>query len=92
MSLSNLVWTSVFMCEVSMSSYIDVKFRVDGVNVKREDSLWKLPYNVESYPNHYDEGYSVLVDVKSADMVKVMVKALEDNGYGFEFVKKKVSV
>jgi len=33
-----------------------------------------------------------LVDVKSADMVKVMVKALEDNGYGFEFVKKKVSV
>ena len=60
-------------------SYIDVKFRVDGINVE-------VPRLVESYPNHYDEGYSVLVDVKTDDMVKV----LEAKGY--EVIKKEVSV
>ena len=69
-----------------MSNYIDVKFRVDGINVMREDCLWKMKYGVESYPNHYDEGYSVLVDVKTDDMVKV----LEDNGY--EVIKNEVAV
>lgn len=35
-----------------------------------------MKYGVESYPN-YDEGYSVLVDVKTDDMVKL----LESKGY-----------
>ena len=66
-------------------SFIDVKYRVDGVNVKRGDGC-KMPYGVEYYPNYYDEGYSVLVDVKTDDMVK----SLEAKGY--EVIKKKVSV
>lgn len=69
-----------------MSNYIDVKFRVDGINVMRKDSPCKVRYGVESYPNDYDGGYSVLIDVRKDDMVKV----LEDNGY--EVVKKEVSV
>jgi hypothetical protein len=66
-------------------SYIDVKFRVDGVNVGRDDGC-KMPYGVETYPNHYDEGYSVLIDVDTDEMVKV----LEDKGY--EVNKKEVLV
>ena len=60
--------------------YIDVKFRIDGVYV---DEM-KLHPKVETYPNHYDDGYSVLVDIDSKDMISV----LEDNGY---VITKEVS-
>jgi hypothetical protein len=61
---------------------IEVKFRVDDVNVDRDDCKSKLPYGVETYPNLFDEGYSVLVDVTTDDMVKVL------QGNGFEVIKK----
>ena len=65
-----------------MSDYIDVKLRVDGTNVKWIGSCWKLPYRVESYPNHHEGGYSVLVDISSDDMVKTV----QDND-GYEVIR-----
>jgi len=56
-------------------SYIDVKFRVDGMNVLRDDCDCKMPYGEEQYPTEY--GYSVLIDISTDDMIKV----LEAKGY-----------
>ena len=52
-----------------MSHYIDVKFRVDGVNVGREDGcgMW---YGEEIYPSR--DGWSVLIDIDTDEMVKVV--------------------
>ena len=63
---------------------IDVKFRVDGMNVLRSDCPFEMAYGEEIYST--DDGYSVLVDVKTDDMVNV----LEAKGY--EVIKRKVSV
>ena len=57
-----------------MSHYIDVKFRVDGVNVFREDGC-KMPYVEEIYPSR--DGWSVLIDVETNHMIEV----LKDMGY-----------
>lgn len=56
---------------------IDVKFRIDGVNVEREDSKWKLPYGEDYYYVNNECKWSVVIDIDSDDMVNV----LRENGY-----------
>ena len=75
-------------------SYIDVKFRVDGKNVERGWGTCKMRYGVKSYPNHNDEGYSVHLDVKSIDMVKILedMYILDDYEVVHRVTGKKVSV
>ena len=63
---------------------IDVKFRVDDVNVDSEDGCG-MEYCEDFYYVNSQCKWSVLIDVYTDDMVKV----LEDKGYE---VKKKMEV
>ena len=74
-------------------SYIDVKFRVDGMNVLRDDCPFKMSIGKEFeyatptfriFPTD-DDGYSVLIfDVTTASMVNVL------KSKGYEVIKKEV--
>lgn len=59
-----------------MSGGVDVKFRVDGVNVDRVDGCG-LRYGEEVYYSLYTGDTSVLIDIDTDEMVKV----IKNKGY-----------
>ena len=67
---------------------IDVKFRVDGVNVKRDDGCG-LRYGEDSYYVNREGKWSVVIDVCKWEIARV----LEREGYkvsGIEELSKEI--
>jgi len=71
---------------------VDVKVRIDGVNVDRDDFTPPFQYKGWMYSSDYNNNYSIFIDLKQDDIIEYLIQSgyvVSNSSFAIDYLDKE---